>query len=160
MSVRGLSEAERRSGASGRRRRSYTVEQKRELVEETMRPGASVSVVAQRHDVNANLLFTWRRQMHEGRLAAPATAAIEPIGFIPLGVVGGNAGERTPAGDVMPRIAAPLAPGRAAQLEPKESRRGGSRIDVELPNGVRLRLPDAIDAAALRRVIAVLKDAW
>jgi transposase len=29
---------------------------------ETLEPGASMSMVARRHDVNANMLFTWRRQ--------------------------------------------------------------------------------------------------
>ncbi|MER8724809.1 transposase [Mesorhizobium sp. M1027] len=33
-------------------------------------PGASVSLVARRHDINANLLFTWRRQMGASALAA------------------------------------------------------------------------------------------
>ena len=43
-------------------RRSWSAEEKRRIVEESLRPGASVSVVARRHDLNANLLFTWRRQ--------------------------------------------------------------------------------------------------
>ncbi|WP_208867582.1 transposase, partial [Mesorhizobium delmotii] len=33
-------------------------------------PVASVSLVARRHDINANLLFTWRRQMRTSGLAA------------------------------------------------------------------------------------------
>jgi transposase len=40
-----------------RRRRRWTVEQKRRIVEETRACGASVSVVARRYDINANLLF-------------------------------------------------------------------------------------------------------
>jgi len=36
---------------------------KRQIVAETQEPGASVSVVARRHDVNANQLFKWRREM-------------------------------------------------------------------------------------------------
>ena len=31
------------------------------MIAETLAPGASVSKVAQRYGVNANLLFTWRR---------------------------------------------------------------------------------------------------
>jgi transposase-like protein len=37
--------------------------EKQRLVAETLAPGASVSRVAQRYDINANLLFTWRRQV-------------------------------------------------------------------------------------------------
>jgi len=46
-------------GRAGRRR--WTAEEKRRVVEETRAPGASVSVVARRHDLNANLLFKWKR---------------------------------------------------------------------------------------------------
>ncbi|WP_146770384.1 transposase, partial [Mesorhizobium hawassense] len=49
--------------ARARRRKSYTLEEKQRLVAESCEPGASVSLVARRHDINANLLFTWRRQM-------------------------------------------------------------------------------------------------
>jgi transposase len=33
------------------------------MVAETQLPGASVSTVARRHDVNSNQLFRWRRQL-------------------------------------------------------------------------------------------------
>ena len=33
------------------------------MVAETQLPGASVSAVARRHDVNSNQLFRWRRQL-------------------------------------------------------------------------------------------------
>src|SRR5436309_15960428 len=33
------------------------------MVAETQVPGASVSIVARRHDVNSNQLFRWRRQL-------------------------------------------------------------------------------------------------
>jgi transposase len=33
------------------------------MVAETQVPGASVSIVARRHDVNNNQLFRWRRQL-------------------------------------------------------------------------------------------------
>lgn len=51
-----------------RRRQSYSREQKLRIVQETLKPGASVSVVARRHDVNANLVFTWRRHHQQGAL--------------------------------------------------------------------------------------------
>lgn len=42
---------------AGRTVRYWSYETKRRIVEATMQPGASVSVVARQHDVNANLLF-------------------------------------------------------------------------------------------------------
>jgi transposase len=47
-------------------RRSWADEEKRRIVEETLLPGASVAAVAQRHDLNANLLFSVTRQLAEG----------------------------------------------------------------------------------------------
>jgi transposase len=41
--------------------RQRSDEEKRRIVAETLEPGASVSIVARRHDINANQLFTWRR---------------------------------------------------------------------------------------------------
>ena len=57
-------------GAAARRR--WTVEQKRRIVEETQtRKGASVSVVARRYDINANLLFKWKREAEADQLGGP-----------------------------------------------------------------------------------------
>ena len=46
---------------SGRRRRSWPEALKREIVAASLAPGASVSVVAQQYDVNANQVFAWRK---------------------------------------------------------------------------------------------------
>jgi transposase len=45
------------------KRRQYPEALKRQMVAETQAPGASVSIVARRHDVNSNQLFRWRRQL-------------------------------------------------------------------------------------------------
>lgn len=42
---------------------------KRQIVEETLQPGASVSRVARRYGVNANQVFSWRRLYQQGGLA-------------------------------------------------------------------------------------------
>lgn len=47
-------------------RRFRTKAERRQIVEETMRPGASVSQVARAHDVNTNQVFHWRRQYRAG----------------------------------------------------------------------------------------------
>jgi transposase len=45
-----------------RPRRQWSDELKRQIVSETFAAGASVSVVARRHDVNTNQVFRWRQQ--------------------------------------------------------------------------------------------------
>jgi transposase len=57
-------------------RRSWSADEKRRIVEESFRPGASVAVVARRHDLNANLLFTWRRQVRTAQPAAGPPAVV------------------------------------------------------------------------------------
>ena len=56
-----------------------TKQERQQIVEETLKPGASVSVVARAHDVNANQVFYWRRQYREGWFDEPegkATALV------------------------------------------------------------------------------------
>lgn len=48
------------------RRRRWTAEQKIRIIEESYEPGETVSAVARRHGVAANLVFRWRRLMNEG----------------------------------------------------------------------------------------------
>lgn len=52
------------------RRRRWTPEEKVRIVEETYLPGHSVSLIARRHGIAGNLLFTWRRLMAQGALTA------------------------------------------------------------------------------------------
>jgi transposase len=62
-----------------RQRRFWSAEEKRRMVAESFAPRASVSKVAQRYGVNANLLFTWRR--HQGK-----SDRLEPIKLLPVTV--------------------------------------------------------------------------
>lgn len=62
-----------------RKRRSGA--EKRQIVEQTLEPGASVARVARAHGLNANVVFHWRREYREGKLAE--------TGLIPVVVTGG-----------------------------------------------------------------------
>ena len=46
----------------------HPVSFKRAVVEETLRPGASVARIARAHGVNANQVFAWRKLFREGAL--------------------------------------------------------------------------------------------
>jgi transposase len=123
--------------AEVRRRRRWTRLEKQRLVAETLAPGASVSLIARRHDVNANLLFTWRQQARRGTLnGRPLVAAVdESLPLIPITVTS-DAADRPPpaAGD---------------------DRRG--IIEIALPSGERLRVDAWVDEPALRRVLAAIR---
>jgi transposase len=61
---------------AGKRFRSK--QERRQIVEETLKPGASVSRVARAHDVNSNQVFQWRRQYRAGLFdeVAPSSALV------------------------------------------------------------------------------------
>ncbi len=65
------------SGAGGRRR--WSLDDKARIVEETLEPGASVSVVARRHGLTPQQLFGWRR---EARKRSEASEDASPS-FVP-----------------------------------------------------------------------------
>jgi transposase len=61
-----------------RRRRSK--QERRQIVEETLEPGASVAVIARAHGVNANQVFHWRKLYRERRLELkPCNAQLMPV---------------------------------------------------------------------------------
>jgi transposase len=72
------------SGSGRRRNRSWPEALKREIVAASFEPGASVSLVARRYDVNTNQLFSWRKLHRHGLLGSgdsallPVTVAAEP----------------------------------------------------------------------------------
>jgi transposase len=58
-----------------RRRGRWTIEQRRQAVADSRKPGATVQEVASRHGVRANLLSSWRRQIPTPR------AITKPVSF-------------------------------------------------------------------------------
>jgi transposase len=108
-------------------RRIWSAEEKRTIVAETEAPGATVSVVARRHNLHSSLLFRWRRAaLGVARVReAPPTPA-----FVSL---------------ALPRPA-----------DPPSSAPPGGTIEIELAGGHRLRAEGSVDAAVLRGVIETL----
>lgn len=53
---------------SSERRRKWSIKEKRQIIEETYRPGMSVSQVARKYGIMPSQLFYWRRTMEEGAL--------------------------------------------------------------------------------------------
>ena len=113
-----------------RRRRFWSSDEKRRMIAETLEPGASVSKVAQRHSVNANLLFTWRRQ--EARRAAFGDCEA-PVNLLPVTVAAAG----TPSTPV-------------AASEPV------GRMEIVLTGGERIVVGADVDASSLARVVKAL----
>ena len=65
--------------AAKKKQRRRTIKERRDIVEETLVPGASVARVARRHDVNANQVFYWRKLYREGRLGISIATPLLPV---------------------------------------------------------------------------------
>jgi transposase len=59
------------------RRRRFTADEKRRIVEETTVPGHSVSSVSRRYGVSPSQVFKWRRLVEEGTMSS--LGADEPV---------------------------------------------------------------------------------
>jgi transposase len=154
-------------------RRSWSPEEKRRIVEEAVRPGASVADVARRHGVNANLVFTWKKAAGAvSACAIEATSSVaiaRPAGppapgsspeFVPIGIVAHEQGG-VPAkmnGDLPLAIGSGFSHHRGSVPRPGMDERPGV-IEIDLIDGVRLRVDAFVNERALRRVLAVLKAA-
>ena len=133
----------------GERRRSWAIEQKREIVLESLQPGARPADVARQYGINTGLLYTWRRKMLEGQL--------------------GDAPRLLPSFARVDIAASPATPERSAvassgsacgsQAPQPISAPSGSDglIEIVLPSGVRVRVDAEVDSRALRRVLAALE---
>ena len=116
--------------------------EKRRIVVETLVAGASVSVVARRHDVNANQVFKWRRELAAGgRVTLPAPACE----FVPIGVFAEV--------EAKARAAAQGDDGR-----PHAPTNRDGLIEIDLVSGSRLRVDALVDERALCRVLRALRQ--
>lgn len=136
-------------GVSRRKLRRRSAEEKRRIVEETLSPGASVSVVARRHDVNANQVFMWRREYRAGKLCGGTAVA----GFIPVGVVDGDA-------VVRPALLPSATDGRKRRRSEPVTTVAATcwRTEVELRNGVKARFGGGADEKDMRLVLQVARE--
>ena len=109
------------------KRRSWSLDEKRRIVEESLEDGASIAEVARRHDLNTNQLFTWRRQFGVKPAAPQDLASILPVTITPD----------------MPTECS--APGSTGQME------------IVLAKGDRILVWADVETAALSRVVKALR---
>jgi transposase len=144
-----------------RRPRYYPLDLKRRIVEETFGPGQSVSIVARRHDINANLVFAWRKRYRNGTLGKgdAASKARNAAGqdLIRIGVIEADDGLRAPRVDGNLSTASPTPLSKTATIR-QNCASGASIIEIELPNRIKLRVASSIEGADLRRVLLVSRQ--
>jgi transposase len=120
----------------GERRRVWTLEQKREIVAESLGPDLTPTEVARKHGISSGLLYGWRQKLLSGQMthlrqSPPSFAEVE--------------------------IAPPQSD--RASSEPSSAdvlSRPPGLIEIVLPENVTLRVDAQVDGPALRRVLTAL----
>jgi transposase len=127
------------TGGTPRSRRQHERAFKDELIAQSLLPGASVSAIAMKGGINANLLFKWRRE-HLRSMATPASteATLLPVCLMPETIA--------PSADEPP---VPDAPAVNRSLRP-------GVIEIEIA-GAHLRLRGAVDETTLGGVLRALR---
>jgi transposase len=112
------------------RRRRWSLQDKLQIVGETLQPGVTVTEVARRHGLAPSVVFSWRRLAREGRLG-DAVPTFMPVEITPV-------------------------PGQTAPIASPPRRTGV--IEIVLGRGRRIRVDREVDAEALRRVLQVVES--
>jgi transposase len=114
------------------KRRHRSKLERRQIVEETLAPGASVAVIARAHGVNANQVFHWRRLYRDGLLDGSKSGSQ----FVPVRII-----------DAGPR-------------EQRRATAAGERhsgtIDIQI-GGVRVRITGSADPDCVRAALEQLR---
>ncbi len=121
-------------------RRRYAQAFKRELVERSLQPGASVSGIALANGVNTNMLFRWRREHLRAAKVAPQHGAAQAV-LLPVKLAPATAVVATQPHSVVADVSAPVPAGV---------------IEIDI-GAVRVRLRGAVGEAQVRCVLQTLR---
>ena len=127
-------------------RRRWSLEQKREVVAESLGPGLTPTEVARKYAISSGQLYTWRRELLSVQTsivtrATPRFAEVETETPPPQHV----ANQPTPTEAHLPcTFASPPRP--------------DGLIELVLPSGVIVRMDAHINGRALRRILSALEE--
>ena len=119
------------------RRRYWSAEEKRRIVEQTLSSGLSVASLARQHGMNANQLFYWRKLYRAGQLGSDERSADASVQLLPVSVDGDEPFET-----------------EAAQ---SDSAAPSITISIEIPGRALVSLEGAVDAKMIRTILESLR---
>lgn len=117
-----------------RKRRRYSQALKQEVVEATLCGKESVSVIARRYDINANVVFRWRKLYRDGDWPAPQETGAS---LVPVNIVAD-----APSSDGPHSVPVQLQVGT---------------VELSLPNGTQIQIHGSACPDTLRIVLESLK---
>ena len=111
-------------------RRFRSISEKLQIVQLTLKPGASVAEVARAHGVNANQVFKWRRAFERGELSESSVALI-PV-----------------------TMASPRDESRETE---EAARPAAGAIHIELPGRATISVESGADSSLVRSILESLR---
>jgi transposase len=117
------------------RRRLWTADENRRIVEQTLSSDSSVAVVARQHGVNANQVFYWRTLYRAGQLGENELP--EGMRLLPVSVSDEEPSQKA--------------------LEQNTLAPFGVSINIEIPGRALVSVEGAVDAAIVRAVVESLR---
>lgn len=124
------------------RRRKWTAEQKVKILTEVLKPGATVSAVADRNGISRSQLYAWKKLAGRGGIAGVSLNGEQKPLFAQVRV------------EAMPAVAA-----SAIAVLPGQPQRRAGAIEIALTNGRIMRVEEGIDPVELSRLVAALDGA-
>ena len=122
------------------RRRRWSIADKLRIVAEAEEPGVCFAHVADRNEVSRGLLWNWRAQVRRGTLRLEPPASFLPVRLADT-----------------PPTARPCSLDTSQLTPPAQPPAPADQIEIELPDGSRLRVGAEVSLVALRRVVTVLR---
>ena len=126
------------------RRRTWTPEQKRAIVAESLGSEVTPTEVARKYAISSGLLYTRRQQVLGGQISV-VTGSTPSFARVEL-----------PPALQPPESSEPVSP--TVPSPPPQSSRPDGLIEIVLPSGVVVRVDAEVDSRALRRVLGILDD--
>ncbi len=124
-------------------RRSWTADQKRQIVAESLGSDLTATEVARKYRISSGQLYTWRQQL----VSLPGSVVTRaPMQFAAVEL----------ATAASPPLPSPMSPEPPTPVAPLPAHADGL-IEIVLPSGVSLRVDAHVDGRALRRVLGALE---
>ena len=125
-------------------RRSWTAEQKRRIVAESLGSDLTATEVARKYRISTGQLYTWRQQL----VSLPGSVVAHgPMQFAAVEL----------ATAASPPLPSPMLPEPPTSAAPPPPAHAHGLIEIVLPSGVSVRVDAHVDGRALRRVLGALE---
>lgn len=114
-------------------RRTWSTSFKKRVVAEASQSGASTAEIARRYDLNANLVFNWKKKFGTG-------APLLPVVVVADGTV----------------LTSSRSTGNHEEASVSQERSG--HVEIELPNGIKLRCSAQVDPIFVAKIVTAVRS--